>query len=133
MHLRRERPVELSETARPKPLHLAQSPRGIGQQTLDIDPLAGGRKWREIGRTARQHVDRAMVVEPPEMMEGDADLQDALVQVAHVATLGSPEDLQRFMLLKKFAAIELRNSLEESVRGRLFADRHRGTSVLADV
>jgi hypothetical protein len=54
-----------------------------------------------------------VVIPPPEMVEGDADLQDALVQQPHVAPLGPPEQLQRFVLLEVLAAIELRDALQE--------------------
>jgi hypothetical protein len=51
------------------------------------------RERREIARAARQEVDRAVVVQAAQLVEGDADLQDALVEIADVAPLGAPEQL----------------------------------------
>jgi len=56
-------------------------------------------------------------------MEGDADLQDALVEVADVAALCPPEQLQGLVLLEELTAIELRDALEEQ-RRRRFVARH---------
>ena len=63
------------------------------------------------------------MVQPPQMVERDADLQDALVEVADVASLRPPEQFQRLVLLEELAAIELRDALDE-LRRRRFLARH---------
>src|SRR6185295_14209970 len=84
--LRGQPPIELREPVRPKALDFPQDRRRIVQQRLNVDALAVRCKRREVAWTAREHVDRAVVIQPPQMVEGDADLQDALVEVADVAT-----------------------------------------------
>jgi hypothetical protein len=61
-----------------------------------------------------------MVIELAQMMEGDAHLQDALIQIANVPGLGAPQALERFVLLEELAAIELRDALDQQRRRRLF-------------
>ena len=55
------------------------------------------------------------------MVEGDADLQDPLVEVADAPALGAPEELERFVLFEEFGAIELRDALEQRRRRWLVA------------
>ena len=50
-------------------------------------------------------------------MEGDADLQDALIQVADVAPFGAPQQLERLVLLEVLAAVELRRCPASSAGG----------------
>src|SRR3989454_8093123 len=116
-----ERPVELRETGGSEAFDLAQRRRRIVEQRLDVDALAPRRKRREIPRTARQQVDGAVMIQAAELIERDADLQDALVEIADVATLGAPEQLEGLVLLEEFAAIELLDAFEELRRRGLVA------------
>jgi hypothetical protein len=61
------------------------------------------------------------MVQAAQMMEGDADLQNALVQIAYVASFGAPEELERFVLLEELASIELRDAFEQRRRWWFFA------------
>src|SRR2546428_2735311 len=116
-----ERPVELRQTGRAEVFALARRRRRIVEQRLDVDALAPRRKRREIPRTARQQVDGAVMIQAAELIERDADLQDALVEIADVATLGAPEQLEGLVLLEEFAAIELLDAFEELRRRGLVA------------
>src|SRR6266850_778410 len=77
----------------------------------------------EVGRSARQHVDGAVMVQPTQVVERDADLQDALVEMADVAALGAPQQLERLVLLEELASIELRDGVEQQ-RRRRFVTAH---------
>ena len=111
------------EAVRAEALDLRERGGGIVEQRRDVHPLAARRERRQVARSARQHVDRAVVIQPPQVMERDADLQDALVEIADVAALGAPEQLQRLVLLEELAAIELRDPFEQ-LRRRRFGARH---------
>src|SRR5258706_8400911 len=114
-------PVENPQPIRAQALHLTQRGRRVVQQRLHVDAPAARRERGQIPRPARQHVDGAVMVQALQVMKGDADLQDALVEVADVARLGAPEQLQRLVLLEELAAIELRDRVDELARRRLFA------------
>ena len=55
------------------------------------------------------------------MVEGDADLQNALVEITDLTAFGAPEELERFVLLEELAAIELGDGFDERGRGWLTA------------
>ena len=59
-----------------------------------------------------------------QVMHAHADLQDAFVQVANLAGRGSPEQLERLVLLEELARVELVDGLQQSGRRGLRA--HRG-------
>ena len=61
------------------------------------------------------------MVQAAQVMERDADLQDALIQAAHLPRLGAPEQLERLVLLEVFAAVELLDALQQQRRRRLVA------------
>src|SRR5256712_5081736 len=116
-----ERPVELRETGGSEAFDLPQRRRRIVEQRLDVDALAPRRKRREIPRTARQQVDGAVMIQAAELIERDADLQDALAEIADRVTLAAPEQLEGLVLLEEFAAIELLDAFEELRRRGLVA------------
>ena len=58
------------------------------------------------------------------MMKRDTDLQDALVQAAHVTRLGAPEHFERFVLLEVLAAVELLDGFPQKRRRSFIAWRH---------
>jgi hypothetical protein len=47
------------------------------------------------------------------MVKGYCNLQDALVELAHLPLLTHPEIFQGFMAFKPFTGIELANSLQQ--------------------
>ena len=80
---RRERPVEFRKPILPELLHFRQCRAGIRNQRGDVDALTPWRERGEVAHAARQHVYRAVVIQTPQMMERDADLQDALIQMPY--------------------------------------------------
>src|SRR5712692_7342033 len=122
-HFGHEVPVEFGEALGSEPLHFAQRRRRVTQQRCDVHALAARRERRKVLRAARQHVHRAVMVQPAQVMKGDANLQNTLVEVADVAALRPPEPLQRLVLLEELAAVELRDPFEQ-LRRRRFVTRH---------
>jgi hypothetical protein len=65
-----------------------------------------------------------MMIPATQMMEGDADLQNPLVETPHLTRLGPPQQFKGLVLLEVLAAIELPNPLEQLRRGDLVTFRH---------
>jgi hypothetical protein len=61
-----------------------------------------------------------VIVAPLQLVEGDADLENALVQPSDRASLGAPEKFECLVLLKVLAEIELLDAFQE-LRWRRFA------------
>jgi len=123
-HCRRQPPVELPEAIGAQPLDFGERARGRVDERRHVDALAAWRKRREISRPAREHVDRPVVISLAQMMKGDADLQNPLIEIAHVAPLGAPQEFERLVLLEVLTAIELRDSVEQQLRRSFVARRH---------
>ena len=109
---RRERPVEFSEPILPEALHFHESRSRICNQGCDVDTLTPWRERREVSHAARQHVNRAMVIQTPQMMERDADLKNALIEKPDLTIFSPPQPFESFVLLEVLAAIELGNPLQ---------------------
>jgi hypothetical protein len=107
-----ERPVEFSEPILPEPLHFHEYRGCISNQRCDVDALAPWRERREVSHAARQHVDRAMVIQTSQMMERDADLKNALIEMPHLTIFSPPEPFECLVLLEVLAAIELGNPFQ---------------------
>ena len=110
---RHERPVEFREPILPEALHFDQCRTGIRNQPCDVDPLTPWCERGEVAHSARQHVDRAVVIQTSQMMERHADLQDALIEKPDVAALGSPEELEGLVLLEELAGVELLDTVQK--------------------
>ena len=108
-----EPPVEFSQPIASEPLDLRECRSGLGQQCFDVDALASWGERLEVSGTAREHVDRAVMIPSTQMMQRHADLQDTLIQAANLTRLRAPERFQGFVLLEVLAPIELRDSLEK--------------------
>src|SRR2546428_9077396 len=67
-----------------------------------------------------------MEVDTPPVMKGDADLQDAVVEIADRRARDAPEELQGLVLLEELARVELLDALHELGRRRFFAACARG-------
>src|SRR5258707_12703893 len=86
-----EVPVEFRQACRTQALDFAERGRGVAQQRADVHVLAARRERRQVPRSTVQHVDGAVMIQLAQVVERDADLEDALVQIADVAPLGAPE------------------------------------------
>ena len=118
-----EPPVEFREARRTQTLDFPERRGGVAEQRRHVHALALWGEGRQIPRPAREHVDRAVMVQAAQMMKGHSDLEDALIQVTDVASLRAPQPLQRLVLLEKLAAIELRDAIEQRLR-RGLVTRH---------
>lgn len=118
---RRERPVEFRKPILPELLHFRQCRAGIRNQRGDVDALTPWRERGEVAHAARQHVDRAVVIQPSQMMERHADLQDALIEIPNLTIFGPPQPFERLVLLEILAAIELGNPRQEQKWRRFVA------------
>jgi SET domain len=129
--LRRQAPVELREPMRTEPLDVIEGKAGVLEQRRDVHPLTSRGEGPEVQRSACEHVDRAVMIEPPQVVKCDPDLQDALIQPPHSAWFGAPQQLERLVLLEVLAAVELIDALEEQPRRRLTAPvSHRQDAIL---
>ena len=95
----------------------------VGDQGIDVDALAGRPKPLEEALTRRELGLGAVVVAALEMEQPHADEQDALVKIAYVVALVSPQDLQGFVLFEVFAAIKLLDAVPEKLRRGVAAAR----------
>ena len=121
---RRERPIEFTEPILPEPLHFHECRGRICNKGCDVDALTPWRERREVSHAARQHVDRAMVIQTPQMMERDADLKNALIEMPDLTIFGPPQAFECLVLLEVLAAIELGNPLQQQKRWKFVAGRH---------
>jgi len=89
--------------------------RGGGKldQGRDVNPLTCRGKRLEMCRPAGEHVDDAMIIVSLKVVEGHADLENALVQSSYGAGLGAPEYLECFVLLEVFSTIEPLDTFQE--------------------
>ena len=89
------------------------------QEIRDVDRLAGRRKGPEVVRSACEHIHGTVMVLALDVVEPNPNLEDALIQATDVTRLFAPEILQRFVLLKKLTAVELRDAGQQQPRWRL--------------
>lgn len=128
MHRGCELPVEFAEPLRAQPLYFAQCNRCVVQQASNVYTLTMWREGRQITRPPGEHVHRAVVIQTAKVMEGDTDLQDALIQLAHLTGFGTPEKFQRFVLLEVLTAVELVDPFQQLRGRRLVAPGHAALS-----
>src|SRR5712692_2452047 len=95
--LRCQTPIELREPGGPEALDFVEGRGGRLEQRRHVDALAARGERRQMARASGEHVHGPVVVPAPQVMEGDADLEDALVETAHFERLGAPEPLERFV------------------------------------
>ena len=57
-----------------------------------------------------------MIIVTPQVVKGDADLQDALIEKSDIAPFGSPELFERLVLLEKRSAVELGDNFKQQQR-----------------
>ena len=106
-------PRKLVESSRPQLLDHPQRGSGELDQRRDVNPLTCRGKRLEVCRPAGEHVDDAVIIAPLKVVEGHADLEDALIQSSYRASLGAPEYLECLVLLEVFSTIELLDPLQE--------------------
>jgi hypothetical protein len=60
-------------------------------------------------------------VAPAPVVEPDAHLEDALVEIANRVCFDDPQAFQGFMLLKEFSSVELLDTREQTCRRQVLA------------
>ena len=98
----------------------------------DVHPEAGPLRGGQVGQAAAELVHRAPVVAAPQVVEPDANLQDALVEVADRVRLRPPDVLQSLVALPVFPGVELGDAREQGGRRRLAAPRRAPRRLLLD-
>jgi hypothetical protein len=131
MNFGRKGPIEVDQTLLPEALHFGKRDSRVGHEARDVNALAHRRERGEISLTAREHVNDAVMVQTTQVVKRDADLQNALVEAAHVPRLRTPEELEGFVLLEKLASVELGDPFEQLNRRRLVAGLAGHASILA--
>ena len=58
-------------------------------------------------------MDNAVIITPLNMIEGHADLKNALVQPSHGTSLGAPEKFERLVLPEVLSTVELLDTFQE--------------------
>src|SRR6266550_4264680 len=93
----------------------------FAHQPFDIDGHTGRPVGFQLGEPVPEFRHRALPVAPPPVMEADANLQDALVEVAYLVRLANPDAFQRLVLLEEFLAVELLDALQKGNGWRVIA------------
>ena len=99
--------------------------RRVANERVDVDAVTGRRERSQpVDALAQKHA-RAVEVPVAPVVEADADLQDAVIQVSVRRARRSPQQLERLVLLEELAAIELFDATDELVGCGLVAARTR--------
>ena len=86
----------------------------ITSKSADLHPVADLREcFQQPDAMVELDGRPAKVVLVEQVVQADANLQDALVQVAYLAGRGSPQQFQRFVLLEKLAGVEFMDGLKK--------------------
>src|SRR5262245_49156949 len=102
LHLWQGACVYFADLAGAECFQLGEDGACFGAQVGDVDAHAGWDGWREIGEAAAEFVDGTAPVAALQVIKADADLEDALVEVADVVGLDAPDRFQRLVALPVF-------------------------------
>jgi hypothetical protein len=114
LEARDERAVEALEPA--DALELGEAALGVGHEAIDVDLHAATPERLEVGDPPSPQPPGAAGVAATQVLEADADLQDALVEVADRVALLEPLELEGFVLLEELTAVELLDAAAEPRR-----------------
>src|SRR6185312_16110309 len=123
---RNQRPVKLLDALRSEFAEQGETVARGAVECQCVNPHAPWAKAANFIGAAIEQFHRAAPVAPVEMMERDADLQDALVECADRIRFRAPDIFEHFVALEIFSRIEQLDPLQEAVWWRfLAAQRHR--------
>lgn len=111
---RYQTPVELAEAVAAEGVDLVEAALGLLAEDSGIDPVAD---WCEAARlvdAVTQEQRCATVVAVAQVVESDADLEDALIQVADRVGLRAPEVFKDLVTFVVFAGIEEADSFDHA-------------------
>jgi hypothetical protein len=86
-----------------------------------VDAHATREKTTDLVDAAVQELHGAAPVAPVEVMEGDPDLENALVECAYRISLSPPDVLENLVALKVFSSVEEFDPFEQPLRRPLTA------------
>ena len=107
MNLRQHRPGEGSQVISPAAFDLRQQESGFSNEAIDVDRHAGRPVRLQLLQSLAQLDDGPMPVAITPVVEADANLEDALVEVADRVGLPDPDPFQGLVLLEEFLLVEL--------------------------
>src|SRR2546429_4960605 len=93
----------------------------FAHQPLDIDCHTDRPVRFQLGEPVPEFRHGSLPVAPPPVIEADANLQDALVEVAHLVRLANPDAFERLVLLEEFLAVELLDTVQQGIGRRVIA------------
>ena len=97
----------------------------VAHRGVRVIANAGGVNPPACAAAIRGVAQKAGVSDKVQMVEGDANLQDALIEMPHLTIFRPPQAFECLVLLEVLAAIELGNPLEEQNWRRFVAGRHQ--------
>jgi hypothetical protein len=107
-------PIELREVIRAKIEKMRPRRLRITPQPANVHPVADLREWLEQPNAMIElYGCAAKVVFRKQVVQADANLKDAFVQVADLLGRRAPQQFECFMLLEKLACIELVDRLKQ--------------------
>src|SRR5439155_23425734 len=115
---RRFRPVEPRQLCWTQLDHALARARGIANESRDVDALTGRRERTKPLDPLLQQDAGAVEVPTTEVMESNADLENAVVEIADRCAGAAPQRLQRLVLLEVLAMLELLDRMEQLLRRR---------------
>jgi len=106
-------PLVLTPMTGEPPLQVIVEFPGFDDEAFHIDGHAGGPIGFELGQAVSEFRHGASPVSPSPVVEADADLQDALVEVADGVRFMDPNFFERFVLLEELMPVELLDAAKE--------------------
>src|SRR5439155_9050599 len=110
---RRVREVELAHALGTERDELLARCGRVRDERGDVDRLARRRERAQTLDAFFEQDRRAVEVAAAPVMETDADLKDAVIEVAYGRGRVPPQQLERFMLLEKLSGVELLDAAKE--------------------
>jgi hypothetical protein len=93
-------------------LQLGEEHGALADQALDIDRHAAGPVGLQLFQALAKFGDGSMPVAVAPVIEGDADLEDALVEIPDRVRLGDPDCLEGLVLLEELLPVELVDAVQ---------------------
>src|SRR6267378_851533 len=93
----------------------------FAHEALDIDRHTGRPVRLQFGQAVTELRDGSLPVAAPPVVKANPDLQDPLVEVAHVVRFMDPDALERLVLLEELLPVELLDAVQQGIGWRVVA------------